>query len=97
MLSGTNIFPHVKGKKRLLGLIISVFSLLFCLSSGVIKKLQQETKIREKKHNRLLYLAKNKLDCIEMLISKSVKDGIIDHNEFTAISKEKKQYDNKKK
>ena len=69
---------------------------MFCLSSGVVKKLQQETKTRKKKHNRLLYLAKNKLDCVEMLISNSIKDGIIDHNELTAIMKEKKQYDNEK-
>ena len=74
----------------------SVFSLLFCLSSGIIKKLHQETKIRKKKHNRLLHLAENKLDCIEMLVSKSVMDGIIDHNEFSAIIKEEKQYDNEK-
>ena len=40
-----------------------------------------------------MYLAKNKLDCIEMLISKSVEDGIIDHNEFKAIINEKKKYD----
>ena len=31
-----------------------------------------------------------------MLISKSVEDGIIDHNQFLAIIKEKKQYDNEK-
>ena len=37
-------------------------------------------------------LAKNKLDCVEMLISKSVMDGIIDHNDFLAIMKEKKDY-----
>ena len=82
VFSGTNIFAHAKDEKRLLGLITSVFSLVFCLSSGIIKKLQQVTKIRKKKHNRLLYVAKNKLKCIEMLISKSVMDGIIDHNEF---------------
>ena len=91
VFSGTNIFAHVKGRKQLLGLITSAFSLISCLSSGVAKKLHQETKIREKKHNRLLYLAKNKLDCVEMLISKSVEDGIIDHNEFLAIMKEKKK------
>ena len=51
-----------------------------CLSSVIIKKLHQETKIRKTKHNTLLHLAKNKLDCIEMLISKSVEDGITDHN-----------------
>ena len=88
--SGTNIFAHVKGKKQVLGLITSVFSLISCLSSEIIKKLQQETKIRRRKHNRFLYLAKNKLDCVEMLISNSIKDGIIDHDEFTAILKEKK-------
>ena len=70
--SVTNIFAHIKGEKQLLGLISSIFSLLFCLSSGVVKKLQQETKTRKKKHNKLLYLAKNKLDCVEMLVSKSV-------------------------
>ena len=31
-----------------------------------------------------------------MLVSKSVMDGIIDHNEFLAIMKEKKDYDNQK-
>ena len=95
VFSGTNIFSHVKGKKRLLGLITSVFSLLFCLGSGVVKKLLYETQKKNKKHNKLLYLGK-KLDCIEMLISKSVEDGIIDHNEFTAIINEKKEYDPQK-
>ena len=59
VFSGTNIFAHVKTSKQLLGLITSAFSLIFCLSSGIIKKLQQETKITKKRHNKLLYLAKN--------------------------------------
>ena len=65
VFSGTNIFAHVKGEKQLLGLITSVFSLLFCLSSGVVKKLQQESKTRKKKHNKLLYLAKDKFDGVK--------------------------------
>ena len=96
VFSGTNIFAHVRGRKQLAALISSIFLLLFCLSSGVVKKLQQETKTRKEKHNRLLYLAKNKLDCVEMLISKSVENGIIDHNELLAIIKEKKGYGNQK-
>ena len=32
VFSSTNIFAHVKGKKKLLGLITSIFSLLFSLS-----------------------------------------------------------------
>ena len=92
VFSGTNIFSNVKNK-QLLGLIASVFSLSFSLSFGIIIKLQQETKLRKKKHNKLLYLAKNKLDCIEMLISNSIKDGIISHDEFLEILKEKKESD----
>ena len=88
VFSGTNIFAHVRGRKQLLGLITSVFSLVSCLSSRIIKKLHQETKLRKKKHNRLLYLAKNKLDCVEMLISNSIEDEIISHDEFLAILKE---------
>ena len=55
----------------------SIFSLLFCLSSGVVKKLQQETKKERKR---------NKIHCVELLVSKSVQDGIIDHNEFLAMT-----------
>ena len=81
VLTGTYIFSNVNNK-QLLGLITSVFFLSFSLSFGIIIKLQQETKLRKKKRNKLLYLAKNKLDCIEMLISNSIRDGIISHDEF---------------
>ena len=82
VLSGANIFSNVKNE-QLLGLITSVFSLSFSLSFKTIIKLQQETKLRKKKHNKLLYLAKNKLD--------SIKDGIISHDKFLEILKEKKE------
>ena len=88
VFSGTNIFTHVKGKKLLLGLFSSVFSLVSSLSSGIIKKLHQETKLRKKKHNKFLYLAKNSLDCVQILISNSIKDGVIDHNESLTILKD---------
>ena len=78
---GTNAFSNVNNK-QLLRLTTSVFSLSFSLSFGIIIKLQKETKLRKKKHNKLLYLAKNKLECVEMLISNSIKDGIINHDEF---------------
>ena len=80
----------------MLGLISSIFSSLFCLGSAIVEKLLYKTRINKKSHNKLLYLSKSKLDCIEMLISKSVEDEIIDHNEFTAIIKEKKDYDSQK-
>ena len=81
VFSTTNIFAHVKKKKKLLALITSVFSLIFSLPFGITIKLQHETKLKKKKHNKLLYLCKNKLDCIEMLISNSIKNGIINHDD----------------
>ena len=56
----------------------------------MIKKVLHEAKIRKKKHNKLLYLAKNKLDCVEMLVSQAIVDQIISHYEFKAIMNEKK-------
>ena len=45
VFSGTNTFSNVKNK-QLLGLITSVFSLLFSLSFGIMIKLQYEIKLR---------------------------------------------------
>ena len=44
VFSSTNILAHIKKKKKLFGLITSIFSLLFSLSFGITIKLQQETK-----------------------------------------------------
>ena len=87
VFSSTNIFGHVKTHRKFL--ITSAFPLITSLLFGVVIKLKEETKLRKKKDNRLLYLTKNKLDCVEMLISNSINDGVIDHDEFTAIIKEK--------
>ena len=46
VFSGTNIFAQVKGKKKLLGLITSISSLLFSLSFGIVKT---RNKIKEEK------------------------------------------------
>ena len=53
-------------------------------------------KKRKKNRNKLLYMGKNKLDCIEMLISHSIMDLNISHDEFKMIMNEKKDYDNQK-
>ena len=44
-----------------------------------------------KEHNNLLYLCKDKLDCIEMLISQSITDLNLSHEEFKTIMNEKKR------
>ena len=94
--SGVSIFSHLKLKKHA-GLISSVLILGFSLTTAAIKKLLYETKKKKKKHNKILYLGKNKLDCIEMLISQAIIDLQISHEEFKMILDEKKDYDNQKK
>ena len=59
VFSGTNVFTHVKDK-QLLGLISSVFSLIGSLFYGIAIKLKEETKLKKKKHSKLLYSCKNK-------------------------------------
>ena len=44
----------------------------------------------------MFYLGKNKLDCIELLISQAIIDLQISHEEFQMIVNEKKDYDNQK-
>ena len=44
VFSGTNIFAHARGRKQLLGLISSIFSLLLCLSSGIVKNYNKKQK-----------------------------------------------------
>ena len=44
----------------------------------------------------MLYSSKNKLDCMEMLISDSIKDGIISHDEYLENLKEENNYDSLK-
>ena len=53
-------------------------------------------KNRKKKHNKVIHLGKNKLDCVEMLISQAIIDLKISHEEFKMIVDEKKDYDNQK-
>ena len=77
-------FSHLKIKKHI-GIISSVFILFFSLTIAIIKKLLYETKERKKKHNKVLYLGKSKLDCIELLISQIVIDLQISHEELKMI------------
>ena len=51
---------------------------------------------RKKRHDKVHYLARNKLDCIEMLISQSIMDLNINQDEFKMIMNEKEDYDNQK-
>ena len=54
----------------------------------------QLTKKRKKKHNKIITLAKSKLNTIETLISSALNESKISHDEFSHIVTEKDTYEN---
>ena len=72
------------------------FNLILSLKTGIIKKLLSITRNKKKKHDKILMLAKGKLNSIETLISLALIDLEISQEEFVAIFKEKDKYEKMK-
>ena len=77
-----------------LGITGASLTLLFTISTGINKSLLQLTKKRKKKHNKIMTLAKNKLNMIDTLLSSALNDSKISHEEFSNIITEKNMYEN---
>ena len=78
------------------GIASASFTLIFSLTTGIVKKLLNITRNKKKKHDKILMLAKSKLNIIENLISQALIDMEISHEEFIAIFKEKDKYEKMK-
>ena len=72
------------------------FTLILSLTTGIIKKLLSITRNKKKKHDKILMLAKSKLDSIETLVSQALIDRGISHEKFNAIIREKQNYERMK-
>ena len=72
------------------------FALIFSLSTGITKRLLNITRKKKKKHNKILMLAKSRLNSIERLISQALTDMDISHEEFITFLKEKDKYEKMK-
>ena len=69
-------------------------TLLFTIGTGISKSSLKLTKKRKKKHNKIIVLAKNKLNMIDTLLSCALNDSEISHEEFTDIINEVNIYEN---
>ena len=69
------------------------FTLFFSPTTGIIKKLLSITRNKKKKHDKILALAKNKLNIIETLVSEELVDIEISHEEFITILRGKDKYE----
>ena len=78
------------------GITGASFTLIFSLTTGIIKKLLRIARNKKKKHDKVLMLPKSKLNNIETLVSQVMIDMEISHEEFITILKEKDKYEKMK-
>ena len=75
--SGISIISSTNFVDDSVGIISASFTLIFSLTTGIIKKLLNMTTNKKKKHDQLLMLAESKFNSIETLISQALGDLFI--------------------
>ena len=75
-----------------IGITSSAGGLRICLVTAGIKRYKSTIKKKKKKHNKLVLLAKTKLNAMEVLISKALIDSYISHKKFTSINNVLRKY-----
>ena len=75
------------------GIAGASLTLIFTITTGVVKTLLNITRKKKKKHNKIMALARSKLNIIENLISPALIDFEITHEEFSKIIYEKNNYE----
>ena len=58
----------------------------------MIRKYKSIIKKKKNKHDKIVLLVKSKLNSIEVLLSKSLIDSVVSHDEFVLISNALKEY-----
>ena len=67
------------------GIASASFTLIFSLTTGIVKKLLNITRNKKKKYDKILMLAKSKLSSLETLISRALIDMDISHEKYVTI------------
>ena len=76
------------------GITGASLTLVFTIGTGINKSLLKLTEKRKKKHNKIIILAKSKLNMIDTLLSSALNDSKVSHEEFTNIINEANIYEN---
>ena len=67
------------------------YSLAFSITTGFVKKFLK-TRKKQKKHNKIVILARSKLNSIESKLSEAFINDEISHEDFMNILNEEKKY-----
>ena len=89
-ISNASSFATVIGAP--VGIANARYSLVFLISTGIIKKLLKTTRNKKKKHNKIVMLARSKLNSVESKISETLINHEISHEDFITIINEVKKY-----
>ena len=79
-----------------IGITSSVIGLKICAIAAGIKKYKSVIKKKKKDSDKIILLAKSKLNSIEVLISKASINSVINHDELVLINTVLKEYDKMK-
>ena len=74
------------------GIIGASCGFTFSITSGFVKKFLKTIRNKKKKHNKIIMLARSKLNSIESKISKALVDNEISHEDFETIINEEEKY-----
>ena len=83
-----------------IGITSASLSLAFSLCTGLVKatlKLLKATRNKKNKHNKIVMLARSKLNSMESKISEELMSNEISHEDFTTIINEERNYRELKK
>ena len=78
------------------GIASASFTLVFSLTTGIIKKLLSTTRNKENKHDKIIMIVKIKSNSIETVMSQVLIDLEIRDEEFRTTVKEKERYEKMK-
>ena len=90
---GLSIFSFTSVVRIPVGVINGSLTLVFSLTTGIMKKLLKETRKKKKKLSKTIILAKSKLNSIETLMPQALIDLEISNEEYETIVNEKEKYD----
>ena len=88
-----SLISHATAVGIPVGLAGSSLNVLFSITTVIVKKILNTTSKKKKKHNKIIVLARNKLNIIETLMSQALIDFDISHEEFKKNINEKEKYE----
>ena len=74
------------------GIMSASFSLTFSITTGFVKKFLKTIRNKKKKRNKIVILARSKLNSIKSKISEALANNEISHENFMIILNEEKKY-----